>query len=269
MTADRDAPVIVRRARPARGRAERPPVRVLLLHGLAGSSKTWERFLPLAADECELWAAELPWRGEGVPGWAERDDVGGWAAEALARVPGGADAVIAHSFGANSLLAHLVETDAPPGAVVLVAPFYRPSPADFDWAALDYYLNDFHRILAEGIRVRSAGRLDPELQAEMALKVRERVGAYGWVRFFDTYLRTPRLPLARVRVPCLVVAGEHDFAAFPSDALALAGALPDARVHVVAGCGHFVMAERAEEFAALTNRFLRDFLHDRALESLT
>lgn len=264
---DRDAPVVVRQVRAALGRVERP-IRVLLLHGLASSGASWDAFAPLAADHCELWVAELPWRGEGVPGWAERDDVGGWAADALAGVPGGADVVVAHSFGANVLLAHLVEVAAKPSAVVFVSPFYRPSTADFDWAAIDYYLNDFHRILADGIRVRSGGRLDPDRQETMALKVRERVGAYGWVRFFDTYLRTPRLPLDRIGVPCLVVAGEKDFAAYPADAMALAAALPDARVHVVAGCGHFVMAEQAEGFAALVNQFLSDFLRNRAWEPL-
>ncbi|GGQ06423.1 alpha/beta fold hydrolase [Streptosporangium pseudovulgare] len=266
---DLDEPVIVRRARPAGDPAEHRPVRVLLMHGLASSGTSWERFVRLASGDCELWVAELPWRGGGVPGWAERDDVGRWAAEAMARVPGGADVVVAHSFGANTLLAHLAATADLPRAVVLVSPFYRPSADDFDWAAIDYYLNEFHRILADGIRVRSGGRLEPRLQTDMALKVRERVGPYGWVRFFDTYLRTPHLPLAGIDVPCLVVAGETDFAAFPADAIALAGALPDARAHVVAGCGHFVMAERAEEFAALVDGFLRDILHDRALESLT
>ncbi|GAA1344276.1 alpha/beta fold hydrolase [Saccharothrix algeriensis] len=264
---DQDAPVVVRRVRAARGPAGRP-VRVLLLHGLASSGATWDAFAPLADDDCELWVAELPWRGEGVPGWAERDDVGGWAAEALAGVPGGADVVVAHSFGANALLAHLVEAAATPSAVVLVSPFYRPSAADFDWAAIDYYLNDFHRILADGIRVRSGGRLAPDRQEAMALKVRERVGAYGWVRFFSTYLGTPRLPLDRIGVPCLVVAGETDFAAFPADAIALAAGLPDARVHVVAGCGHFAMVEQAEAFAALVNRFLTDILRNRAWEPL-
>ncbi|WP_051386145.1 alpha/beta fold hydrolase [Actinokineospora inagensis] len=263
---DQTAPITVNLVRPARGSAD--PVRVLLMHGLASSGAVWDAFLPLAADACELWAAELPWRVEGVPGWAERTDVGAWAAEALAMVPGGVDVVVAHSFGANTLLAHLAHTDDLPGAVVLVSPFYRPSTADFDWRAIDYYLNDFHLILADGIRVRAGGRLTPDRQEAMAVKVRDRVGPYGWVRFFDTYLRTPRLPLDGVTAPCLVVAGETDFAAFPADAIALTGALPDARVHVVSGCGHFAMAERAGEFAALVNQFLSDFLRNRAWEPL-
>lgn len=246
-------PVVVRCLRGAQA-AE--PLRVLLLHGLASSGTMWDEFVPRADDGCELWAADLPWGGEGVAGWAEQEDVARWVAEALAAVPGGADVVVAHSFAANVLLAHLDSGGDQPRAIVLVSPFYRTAVEDFDWSAIAYYLNDFDRILAEGIRVRSGGRLDPERQRDMALRVRDRVGPYGWVRFFDTYLRTPRLRMDRITVPCLVIGGEEDFASFPSDSRALAAALPDARAHVLPRCGHFAMAERADEFTALVNAFL-------------
>jgi pimeloyl-ACP methyl ester carboxylesterase len=91
----------------------------------------------------------------------------------------------------------------------------------------------------------------------MALRVRDRVGPYGWVRFFETYLRTPQLRTARMP-RCLVVAGERDVAAFPSDAVALAAVLPDSRIHVLAGCGHFAMVERPTELAALIDHFVEE-----------
>jgi pimeloyl-ACP methyl ester carboxylesterase len=248
-----DAPVVVRclRETPA---AE--PLQVLLLHGLASSSTMWDQFVARADRDCKLWVADLPWRGEGVAGWAEQQDVARWIIEALAAVPGGADVVVAHSFAANVLLAYLDSGGAQPQAIVLVSPFYRPAAEDFDWYAIAYYLNDFDRILAEGIRVRSGGRLEPELQRDMAMRVRDRVGPYGWVRFFETYLRTPRLRMDRITVPCLVIGGEDDFASFPSDSRAVAAALPNAQGHILSGCGHFAMSERADEFTALINEFL-------------
>lgn len=263
IAADRDDDgVVVRLLRPAR---EPSAPRMVLLHGLAGSGTVWQGLARELSADCELWTAEMPWRAGGAQAWARQEDVGQWAARALAGVPGGADVVVAHSFSADVLLAYLDDAGVPAGlrGLVLVSPFYRARPDEFDWAAISYYLNDFHRILAEGIRIRSGGGLDPDRQQDMALHVRDRVGPYGWVRFFDTYLRSPRFRLDRLSLPCLVVAGERDFAAFPADAIALAAALPDASVHVLPGCGHFAMTERATDFAALTTDFLASIDHGR------
>ncbi|MFI9152082.1 alpha/beta fold hydrolase [Streptomyces sp. NPDC053367] len=264
-----DPPVSVSLRRPGRGPA---PLRVLFLHGLAGGANVWDDYLAQAADHGhELWTAELPWRSEEVPDWAVRPPAH-WTAEAMGQVPGGPDVVVAHSFGAGALLALLDGQGVDPGGlapdgvdafawhrlrgVVLVSPFYRARPRDFDWEALSYYVNGFDRILADGLRVRSGGRITGELRQDMALKVRERVGPYGWTSFFDTYLRTPYLRTERLSGPCLVIGGEADFAAHPSDGEALGAALPDATVKILGDCGHFAMVEQAAEFAALTDSFL-------------
>jgi pimeloyl-ACP methyl ester carboxylesterase len=248
--------VSVRRRRPARDGAEEAVT--LLLHGLAGSGGVWEPFAERAADRLELWAAELPWGGGGA--WSRREDPGRWVTDALAATTAAAgrrpDVLIAHSFAATLTLALLADGVDLGGAVVLVAPFYRARPEDFGWDTIAYYLNDFHRILAEGIRVRAGTRLDEDLRADMALRVRERIGPYGWTRFFEAYLRTPGLDLGRVGTPVLIVAGQDDFAAFPTDAHALGDALPTARTHVLPDCGHFPMVERPEEFHRLVDDFL-------------
>ncbi|MFB6889897.1 alpha/beta fold hydrolase, partial [Kitasatospora sp. NPDC056327] len=169
----------------------------------------------------------------------------------------GAQVVVAHSFAALALLEHLASPrPADLEAAVLVSPFYRPRPGDFDWATLAHYLEDFHLILDEGLRVSAEDRLDAATRRAMALRVRERIGPYGWTDFFGAYLRTPSLALERVRPPVLVVAGRDDLAARPADARALAAALPRARLEVLPGCGHFPMAEQPERFT----RLLEDFL---------
>lgn len=273
---DAGRPVVVR----CRVRAEgADPLRVLLLHGLAGSATSWEAFATRVAPGVEVWVADLPWRGEGVGAWAQRPDVGHWAAAALGSVPGRVDVVMAHSFAANVFLEYLDGLDPGhgPGAhdvagplgsagpldllglrgMVLVSPFYRGLADDFDWETISYYLNDFDRILAEGIRVRSRGGLDPEIRRGMAVRVRDRVGPYGWTRFFDTYLRTPLLRTGRLTRPCLVIGGETDFASPAADSLRLAAALPQATAHIFLECGHFAMVEKPDRFADLVNEFIR------------
>ncbi|MFE0799684.1 alpha/beta fold hydrolase [Streptomyces sp. NPDC058812] len=253
---DREGSVRVRLRRAPHDDARRP-VRVLLLHGLAGSTAVWRRFTELAGGELELWEAELPWAAHGDTRWSHDPDPVPWVAEALDAVPGQVDLLIAHSFAANAVLELLVSRPAGrPGAVVLVSPFHRGTPEEFEWDTAVYYLHGFQRILDEGLRVGSDGRIPVELREAMALRVRDRIGPYGWMRFFDAYLRSPFLDTAAIGLPTLVVAGEHDFAARPADARALAGALPDARLRIFERSGHFPMAEQPELFVGAVHGFL-------------
>ncbi|MCJ0871745.1 alpha/beta fold hydrolase [Streptomyces sp. AP-93] len=230
--------------------------RVLLLHGLAGSTSVWGPFTERAGPSLEVWEAELPWSPAGDTRWSHAVDPSPWVRAALAAVPGGADVLIAHSFAANISL-EVLAAGGPelPAAAVLVAPFHRPAPADFDWETLSYYLNGFHRILEEGLRVTAGDRLPPDLVEAMAVRVRDRIGPYGWMRFFDAYLRSPFTDLTALGLPVLVVAGDRDFAAPPDDARAQAGSLADAVLDVFEDCGHFPMAEHPDRFAQAVRSF--------------
>jgi pimeloyl-ACP methyl ester carboxylesterase len=260
-TAPRPAPVAgsrdvpVRCCRPAR---DVRPVRTLLLHGLGSSREVWQRFIAQAPPALELWVADLPWASASDHRWSHGDsDATGWVASALHAVEGGVDLVVAHSFAANLVLELLCRRGTPtPRAAVLISPFYRPSAGDFDWAAIAHYLNDFHGILEEGLQVSSGDRLDADSRAAIARRIRERIGPYGWSRFFGAYLRTPFLPVGELAVPLLVVSGDSDGAAAPSDGRALADAAPAGRYALLPDCGHFAMAEHPELFAAQVAQFL-------------
>jgi pimeloyl-ACP methyl ester carboxylesterase len=248
----------VRMRRAARGGAE--PVRVLLLHGLAGSTSVWRPYDELALDGVEIWEGVLPWGAEGDPGWSVHDDPVDHVERALDAVPGGVDAIVVHSFTAGPAL-EAVARRAPghgPRAAVVVAPFHRRSPGDFTWDDALYYLSGFHRILEEGLRIGTGDRVPPELRTAMALRVRDRIGPYGWQQFFGAYLRSPDLDVTALRLPVLVVAGADDFAAPPDDARALAGALPDGRFELFGDCGHFAMAEQPRRFADAVHALLAE-----------
>ncbi|MER5210233.1 alpha/beta fold hydrolase [Streptomyces sp. NPDC002838] len=251
----------VRLRRPARGEAAgSSPVRVLLLHGLAGSTSVWRSYDELALDGVEIWEGVLPWGAEGDPRWSVHDDPADHVERALDAVPGGVDAVVVHSFTAGPALEVLARrgTGRGPRAAVVVAPFHRRSPGDFTWDDALYYLNGFHRILEEGLRIGAGDRVPPELRAAMALRVRDRIGPYGWQQFFGAYLRSPDLDVTALRLPVLVVAGAEDFAAPPDDARALAGALPDGRLELFGDCGHFAMAEQPRRFADAVHALLTE-----------
>ncbi|WP_237408342.1 alpha/beta fold hydrolase [Streptomyces sp. M2CJ-2] len=237
---------------------------MLLLHGLAENDSVWDRCVE-GLEEYEVWSARLPWRSERTNEWARERDLAVPLAEALEAVPGGPQVVVAHSMSSNLLL-DLFDRESRAGrdpfarfgvrAVVLVSPFYRRTAEEFVWENLSSSLDGFLLIMEEGIRVHSAGRLPSEIQLAMAQRVRDRVGPHGWLRFFESYLRTPELEPVRMTVPCLVLGGENDIAAVPAESETLAADLPDARVRILPGCGHFPMIEEAERFASEIRAFV-------------
>ncbi|MBT2510617.1 alpha/beta hydrolase [Streptomyces sp. ISL-98] len=234
------------------------PVRLLALHGLAGSGAVWRKYERLAVDQVEFWAAELPWGSEGHVGWSHSGDPVDHVDHALDSVPGGVDVLVAHSFATGPALEALARRDGHdrPRAAVIVSPFHRRSPGDFSWDDAAYYLGGFHHLLHEGLRITSEGRLSDEMCHDVALRVRDRIGPYGWQQFFGAYLRSPFLDVAALGLPVLVVAGEDDVSVSADDARALAGALPDARIELFGDCGHFAMVEQPRRFAAAVHRLI-------------
>jgi pimeloyl-ACP methyl ester carboxylesterase len=67
-----------------------------------------------------------------------------------------------------------------------------------------------------------------------------------------------RHAIPRMRVPALVVVGEHDRVTPPAAAVALAGALPQGRLAIIEGAGHIPMLERPQQL----NLELRGFAHE-------
>ncbi|MGW7436015.1 alpha/beta fold hydrolase [Streptomyces sp. NPDC054849] len=243
--------------------------RVLLLHGMADSSTVWERLFALAPQHAdlrraEIHTAELPWRGTGPPDWAHRPESASWLAETLdelAATVGPVDVVVAHSFSAMLLLDLACGAFAHTGhrlkGMVLVSPFFRPRPEDFDWGTMTGLPEQFVRTMEEGIRVAAGPRSKPELHRALAERLCETIGPYGWSRFFELYLRTPWLRTTEVRTPVLVVSGTQDRIAVPGEAQDLVARMPAGVLHTIEGTGHFPMAEQPARFADALGAFLR------------
>ncbi|MFJ6215768.1 alpha/beta fold hydrolase [Streptomyces sp. NPDC092296] len=240
------------------------PRRVLLLHGLGGNPAVWDRMITHLDEDHEVWDAELPWAG-GLrrSGWGQDTAA---PADALAELvrrpakPSGApfDAVVAHSYAANLLLEALASRLIAPVPTVLLSPFYRSSPDDFDWPTISHYLNDFHQTFAEALEVGVTGRHPRARRDWLARCLRDQIGPYGWMRFFETYLRTPFLDLPAVTAPTLVVAGGRDRVAPAAEGRALAVRLPGGRHAPLPDGGHFPMVEQPDLVAGLVSGFLRD-----------
>ncbi|MFC5286665.1 alpha/beta fold hydrolase [Actinokineospora guangxiensis] len=258
------------RHHPAR---DEPRHRMLLLHGLGNSASLWDDYAARKADDVEAWALDLPWRGDGDPSWGHPSDLAAAVREVVAGAPERPDVLVAHSFAASLVLDVLCRADGAAflrergvRGVVLVSPFYRRDPADFTWEAVAGMPAGFRALIVTAIRLRSRGRIGSALESDMAARVCERVGAYGWSRFLEVYLNSPWLRVDLAEVPALVIAGAADAAR--TDAGHLAADLPAAELVELAGCAHFPMLERPAEFAAALDRFPADLRSaDRCLPS--
>lgn len=249
---------------------------VLLLHGLGIGAGVWDGYLAHALPGRRPITAELPWRGTGVGQWSHHPDPLEWMRrvldEALAETGGeGIDVVVAHSYSAMLLLnllggagggpAGAGPADHPPErygirGLVLVTPFYRACPEDFDFAGFTGLWDRIEPHMAECLRVMGRGRGDEHFRQVMARRLCELIGPYGWTRFFEQYLRTPWIDPARLDLPALVISSLADTLAPPEEAEELARRLPRGELRALEGCGHFPMTEQSEYFAGLVDDFV-------------
>ncbi|MFV2144080.1 MULTISPECIES: alpha/beta fold hydrolase [Isoptericola] len=216
--------------------------RVRILSGLAGAPGLWDETvaeLTRLRPDVSADVADVPWHAQAGGGWAEP----GWdPQQATSRLVRSGDVLVAHSFAASLVLAHLCGRDrVQPRAAVIVSPFYRSSARDFRWSTLEHFLTRFDEFLETGLVSRTGHRIDPEIRRAMARSVRDRMGAYGWMAFMSAYLATPAAETAAATVPVHVVYGTADGVAPPADAVELARVLPWARLHPVEAGDHFPM----------------------------
>jgi pimeloyl-ACP methyl ester carboxylesterase len=218
-------------------------VHVRILPGLAGTPALWESTvtdLTRTRPDVTAAVADVPWHAEAGQAWAEP----GWhPRQATSRLVRSGEVLVAHSFAASLVLAHLCAHGAvQPRAAVLVSPFYRASAREFTWPTLQHFLVRFDEFLETGLVAQAAHEIDPEIRIAMARFVRDRMGAYGWMAFMSAYLATPALDTAAATVPVHVVYGTQDGVAPPRDAVNLADALPRAVLHPFEGTDHFPMS---------------------------
>lgn len=235
--------------------------RVITVHGLSEGHDVWAGLVAGLAHRFRSgMALSLPWHNEDGSLWGLAAEPQGWIAEGWRLLPDGPKIVLAHSFGANALLAaidagHVRDVDA----LVLVSPYYKADYAAFGWDLFKRYVDEFEEFVRRSVRARPGGeRLGPAALATVVEKVKEKYGSFSWMEFYALFARTPGLSLRDVVVPTLVVGGDADLSIDPADLAALAGRLPRGRHRVLAGCGHFAMLERQ----AQVQRYVEEFLAD-------
>lgn len=213
---------------------------VVLLHGNGEDSTSLAPVAALLAADVRVVSVDARGHGRSPRGDGPltiarmADDV----AAVLAAVPapdGGPVAVVGYSDGGNvALMLALRHPDVVRALVVYGA---NTLPAGLTARARA-------EVTVQWLRQRARGVLDPAARARAEVT--------------DLMVHQPQIPLralARIRVPVLVAAGEHDVVR-PSHTEAVAAHLPAGECVVVPGADHGLPIADPEAFASLAREFL-------------
>ncbi|MEU7722420.1 alpha/beta fold hydrolase [Streptomyces tibetensis] len=233
---------------------------LVLVHGFEDGPDTWSPLARRLPPHLRLYALQLPWSSGSSHRWADEGGPALWLEKALALVPDRPETIVAHSFGATTLLDLLARRPAfhqPPA--VLVAPVYRPHDRPLDPEFYAEALRRFRGVLGEGLRARlgrRAATVPADIVEAMTGKVRERVEPQGFLQFYAALARTADLPLHRITSPVRLVSGQHDPSAPPEAVRELLRRLPAAEATQDPSFGHFCQVQAPEAVAAHIVEFL-------------
>jgi pimeloyl-ACP methyl ester carboxylesterase len=231
---------------------------VVLLHGLMGRMDHWEDTLDALGDHCRPIALFLPILEEDMPE-ASIEEIGRYVARFLDAIE-----IPRAVVGGNSLGGH----------VALEMALAHPDPDRVSGLILTGSSGLFERSFTRGVPHRPSEAyvrqkmeeifFDPRLVTpEWVESVRRLVtspaSALRVLRFARAAKRhNMEDRLAAIKVPVLLVWGEHDRITPPEVAERFHALLPDSRLSFLPRCGHAPMLEQAEAFSAAVTAWLTD-----------
>ncbi len=233
---------------------------VVLIHGLGGTSNTWSAMLG-AFDGYRCVRPDLP--GSGRSRLDGPVSVAGFVASVRRLIAAVGDAtdvhLVGHSMGCIVALQLAAADPRRVRSLTLFGPLLAPPDPARD------------AIAERGRRARREGVAGMQLIADQLLETavsgrtrRERRTAFAFVR--ESLMRQPPdgyaascealatvepIDPSPIACPVLLVTGDEDRVAPPPSVHALAARLPDARVVVLPGCGHWHPVELPDECGRL------------------
>lgn len=236
---------------------------VMLIHGLGGTSNTWQPVLPALAG-MRVVRPDLPGAGRSATPDGVIDVA--FLANALIRLASDLGIekmhLVGHSFG--TLIAQHVAAARP--ALVETLTLFGPiiEPAD---AARE-------RLRARAKAVRTNGMAEVAEQVSIAglassvmqdnptaaAFVREshmRQDAEGFAKSCEALAGASRAAASAIKSQVLAVAGDEDAVSPPGNAYQLADEIKGAKAVILSGCGHWAPVEKPQECRRLLSEFIR------------
>jgi 3-oxoadipate enol-lactonase len=228
---------------------------LFLLHSLLSDRASFDAIVPRLARSFRVIVPELPGfgaspaAGGGLTGVADR------MAEAVSDAANGEDAIVlGNGYGGFVALQMAIRHPGVAARLILAdsgAAFSEPGRAAFRNMAAASKANGLQAITDVAMRRLFA----PEFQARHPDLMRDRREAF--LRTDPDVFHAACLALAeldlrgelgRVKIPVLVLVGEHDEATPPPMSHELASGLPNARLKIIPGCAHVPQLQSPELF---------------------
>jgi pimeloyl-ACP methyl ester carboxylesterase len=235
---------------------------VILLHGLGGTSNTWQPVMS-ALGGLRVVRPDLPGAGRSpVPDGAMSVR---FLAESVVRAATALGIetahIIGHSFG--TLVAQHVAMAKPllVRSLLLFGPIIEPGEAARERLRARASFARFEGMDAVADQVTPAGMASnaaDENSAAFAF-VREshmRQDREGFAKSCEALASAHRAELGSLKIPVLAVTGDEDAISPPSVVLQVAAEISKARAEVIAGCGHWTPLEKPAE----CRRHIREFI---------
>jgi len=225
---------------------------LVFIHGSGGSHTDWIRQYTPLKDLFNIAALDLPGHGESDgPGEKDVPSYVAWVKKILEGLGIVKPVLIGHSLGAAICLSFVIRYGHDAAAVVPVGGGGRMS---------------VNPVILEGLRQVPAAIIGLAAKFSIAKENRERLSGL----ITETFARVnPEIihgdftacdkldimeAVAGIRMPALVICGAEDKMTPPALSRYLEENIPEARLVLIPGAGHFVMLEKPEAFnAALTD----------------
>ncbi|MEV8634105.1 alpha/beta fold hydrolase [Streptosporangium sp. NPDC051023] len=241
-------------------RAEAPGGPVLLLHGIGGSSGSFDAQIPALSARHRVLAWDAPGYGRsGDP--AAPPGMSGYAAAAAALLPGPAH-VVGVSWGGVVATRLALEHPGLVRSLVLADSTRGSGRTPEQAAAMRGRASELERLGAaafagaRGPRLLSP-RAPQELVDRVVTSMERSIRLPGYTYAAAAMAGTDHSDvLGSLSVPVLVVVGDQDRVTGVAESQAIAAAVPGARLAVIPGAGHLANQERPEEFNRLVLEFL-------------
>jgi len=236
---------------------------VLLVHGLGGTSNTWQPVMPALAG-MRVVRPDLPGAGRSVTPDGAIDVA--FLANALIRLAKelGIEKMhlVGHSFG--TLIAQHVAAARP--ALVQTLTLFGPiiEPADVARERLRGRANTVRQngmadvagqIAVAGLA--SSAAQDNPVALAFVRESHMRQDAEGFAKSCEALAGASRAAASALKCPVLAIAGDEDAFSPPGNAYQLADEIKGAKAQILSGCGHWAPVEKPNECRRILSEFIR------------
>ena len=238
---------------------------LMLLHGLPGDARIWERQLDDLADEFRVVAWDAPGSGQSADpdGPFGVTEVAEYLVGFVEMLDLGRPHVLGLSWGSGVALELYRVSPTVPSSLVLAsgyAGWAGSLPADMRMQRLEAYLTAARTPKREALRAWAPGMFSPSAPADIvdeAMAIASDFHPESLSALARSFAETDlRGVLPSIQVPTLVLHGDADVRSPLSVGHALHAAIPGSQLAVLPGVGHLSNVEAPESFNAEVRRFL-------------